>query len=78
MNATPTRPSNYKDWTLRGTPTLNAEQSFENENITTLIACTGVLCVAATRHVSINMINKINKENPTRPSNTYVDISIYL
>jgi hypothetical protein len=31
----------YEGWTWRGTPTLNTEQSLEDENITTLIACTG-------------------------------------
>jgi hypothetical protein len=44
MNATHTRPSNknqlkplvYEDWARRETPTLSAEQSLEDENITTL------------------------------------------
>jgi hypothetical protein len=29
-------PVNYEGWTWRGTPTLNAEQSLDDENITTL------------------------------------------
>jgi hypothetical protein len=35
MNASTIR----QDWTWSGTPTLNVEQSLEDENITTLIAC---------------------------------------
>jgi hypothetical protein len=35
-----------KEWWA---PTLNAEQSIEDENITTLIACTGRLFTTATR-----------------------------
>jgi hypothetical protein len=44
------KPLVYEGWTWTGTPTLNAEQSLEDENITTLIACTGRLFTAATRH----------------------------
>jgi hypothetical protein len=49
--STPTQSSNNNTGHGGGhTPTLNAEQSLENENITTLIACTGKHFTATKRH----------------------------
>jgi hypothetical protein len=57
------KPLDYKDWTRRGTPTLNAEQSHEDENITTLIACTGRLFTAATRNKQHGCEHKYEKQD---------------
>jgi hypothetical protein len=49
----------YEGWTWRGTPTVNAEQSIEDENITTLIPYLGRLFTAATRHKQHGCEHKI-------------------
>jgi hypothetical protein len=58
----------YADWTRKGTPTLNAKQSLEDVNITTLNVCMWRLFTAIIRHKQHGCEHKIGKTRSARKS----------